>query len=92
MNTLAILTNPALILIAAMGVYIVAEAVCTRHDRQNTLWRARVWWEGETYTHAAKSECEGREWASCYPADAAVSIEHVFHGTPTFKAGRNLSL
>lgn len=88
---LSILLNPALIIIAALGLYILAEAVCRRHDAQNSLWRARVWWEGSGYTHAAKSDPEGREWASCYPADAVVSIEHVFHGRVTQWAGRNVS-
>lgn len=91
MNALTILINPAAIIIAAMGVYLLAEAACACHDRQNSLWRARVWWEGETYTHTAKSEPEGREWASCYPVDAVVSIEHVFHGRATFMAGRNVA-
>lgn len=89
---LALLTNPALIVIAAMGAFIVAEAMCRAGDRRNDRWRARVWWEGEMYSHAAKSEQEGREWASCYPVDAHVSIERVFHGRSTFVAGRNVAV
>lgn len=92
MNTIAILTNPALILIAAMGVYVLAEAACRRHDAANDRWRVRVWWEGEMYTHAAKSEPEGCEWASCYPVEAHVSIERVFHGRASFVAGRNVAV
>lgn len=75
----------------SLVAYVIAELICRRLDRKSGHWRARVWWEGETYTHAAKSEQEGREWASCYPAEAAVSIEFVQYDRATFMAGRNLA-
>ena len=74
-----------------LALYPLAELACRWHDRRNASWRARVWWEGSAYTHAAKSEREGREWASCYPAEAHVSIERVFHGRASFVAGRNVA-
>lgn len=93
MDIIATVTAPAVTIMAlALACLVLAEILCQYHDRQNDLWRARVWWEGETYTHTAKSEQEGREWASCYPVDAHVSIEHVFHGRASFVAGRNVAL
>ena len=88
---LHILTNPALILIVAMGVYIIAEATCRWHDRLRSPWRVRVWWGTHALTHWAKSEPEAREWAALYPVDAVVSIESTFHGRSTFVAGRNVT-
>ncbi|CAI3971330.1 hypothetical protein VAC51_00014 [Variovorax phage VAC_51] len=88
----SILAAPASILIGALAFAFAAELACRWWDRKDSHWQARVWWEGETYTHRAKSEPEAREWASCYPVDAHVSIEHVFHGRPSFVAGRNVAV
>lgn len=89
---LGIVSTPLAILLCALVAYLIADALCRRADARNVLWRARVWWEGSAYTHAAKSEPEAREWAACYPADAHVSIESMFHGRSTFVAGRNVAL
>lgn len=89
---LAVITPAVIIMAGFLALVVALEIVCQWWDRKDSHWRARVWWEGETYTHRAKSEQEGREWASCYPAEAHVSIEHVFHGRASFVAGRNVAV
>lgn len=77
----------AVLIFAAL--FVVMEILCRISDRQNTLWRVAVLWEGEYVTHKARDEQEGREWLACYPVGTSGVIERVFHGRPYIVAARH---
>lgn len=65
-----------------------AEVLCRISDKRNTFWRAVILWEGEYYTHKARSYAEACEWLACYPKGSAV-IESVFHGNARIEGARH---
>lgn len=80
---------PALaILGVALILMLIAELACRIADARNVAWETVVDWEGDRYTHRETSEPAAREWAACYPADAAVRIHRVLHNSRTLVAAR----
>lgn len=77
-----------MIILALLTAYLMAEVVCRIHDRIASHWQARVYWDGVSVVHKCASLSEGLQWAACYPCEAAVMVEHVFHKRATLLASR----
>lgn len=84
----AMLGPASIILAVAVLLMLIAEWACRWQDARNERYEAVIDWEGDRYTHAETTQHGAIQWGACYPADAAVRIHRVFHGSRTLVAAR----